>query len=319
MQPENPRSVVVVGCGNIGFRHLQALCASAVPASILVVEPNLEAHSRIRDQFAAAASSPHQFSLSTALPESAQSFELAVVATTAAQRRDAVEALLSRHSVRTMILEKVLFQRVRDLTDVGQLLEDSDVAAFVNCGRRTFPGYEALRQAISVGSDVRITVRGNRFGLASNAVHFLDLAEYLTGSEIVHVSAAGMSPGHVPSKRQGTVEVYGTLTADLASGATLAVECRDDDPVAVEVELESDGRKTTVDELARTVSDDGGRRTFHSQNVSETTGIYEDALTSGTCGLTPYADSVRQHRQYIEALRSHLGLSNTADEPCPIS
>lgn len=290
-----------------------------MPASVLVVEPNVEAHGRIRDQFAAATTSPSEFALTATMPESAQSFDLVVVATTAAQRRDAVVALLSQHSVGTMILEKVLFQRVRDLVEIGQLLEESGVTAFVNCGRRTFPGYAALRQAISEASDVRIAVRGNRFGLGSNAVHFLDLAEYLTGSEVVEVSTAGLSPGHVPAKRSGTVEIYGTITARLASGATLAVECRDTDPVAIEVEIEADGATIVVDELARTVTDADGTRAFASQNVSETTGIYEDALTSGTCELTPYADSVRQHRAYIEVLRSHLGLSNTADEPCPIS
>lgn len=318
MPPEKPKSVILVGCGNIGFRHLQALCASELLVSVLVVEPNVEAHPRIQQQFASVTSS-HQFTLATSLPDSRQSFDLAVVATTAAERRGAVEALLARHSVATMILEKVLFQRVRDLTEVGGLLEEADVRAFVNCGRRTFPGYASLREATSTGPDVRITVRGNRFGLASNAVHFLDLAEYLTGSEIVHVSGAGMVPGHVPSKRSGTIEVFGTLTAELASGAMLSVECRDADPVAIEVEIQSDGETTTVDELARTVTDDDGQRLFESQNVSETTEIYQDALSSGTCGLTPYADSVRQHGKYLEALRSHLGLSNAADEPCPIS
>lgn len=286
---------------------------------MLVVEPNVETHRRILDQFAAATTSPSEFALSSALPEPAQSFDLVVVATTAEQRRNAVEALLSRHSVTTMILEKVLFQRVRDLVEIGQLLEESGVTAFVNCGRRTFPGYASLRDSVSKASDVRIAVRGNSFGLGSNAVHFLDLAEYLTGSEVVEVSTAGLSPGHVPSKRSGTVEVFGTLTAELASGATLAVECLDTDPVAIEIEIEADGATAIVDELARTVTDADGTRAFASQNVSETTGIYEDALTSGTCDLTPYADSVRQHREYIQALRSHLGLSNTADEPCPIS
>lgn len=319
MPPENPKSVVLVGCGNIGFRHLQALCASAVPAAVLVVEPNVDAHARIRDQFAAAASSPHEFSLSTTLPETPREFDLAVVATTAAQRRDAVTALLSRHRVSAMILEKVLFQRVADLVEVGQLLEDAGVAAFVNCGRRTFPGYAALREETVKASDLRISVHGNRFGLASNAVHFLDLAEHLSGSEIVAVSAAGLAPGHVASKRSGTVEVFGTLTAELADGSALTVECRDTDPVAIEVDVTTDGGTTTVDELARTVTDAEGTRPFRSQNVSETTGIYEDALRTGVCDLTPYADSVRQHRQYLQVLRDHLGLSNAADDPCPIS
>lgn len=290
-----------------------------MPATVTVVEPNTGTHDRIRDQFAAAADSVSEFDLVAAMPDTTQDFDLVVITTAAAQRRQAVEDVLARHSVRAMILEKVLFQTVRDLVEVGDLLDRSGVATFVNCGRRTFPGYAALRESVIGASEVQISVRGNRFGLASNAVHFLDLAEFLTGSEIVEVSAAGLTDGHTESKRAGTVEVFGTLTARLANGASLTVDCADAEPVAIAVEVVADGATTTIDELARTLTDDDGSRPFESQNVSETTGIYEDAMTSGDCELTPYADSLRQHRAYIEALRDHLGLSNTDDDPCPIS
>jgi predicted dehydrogenase len=313
-------SVAIIGCGNIGFRHLQALTAGSEPAEVTVVEPNPATHERIREHFAGAATSGKTFELVSALPESPQAFDLAVVATTTDTRRAAVDALLDRHDVRVLILEKVLFPRIADLTAVGDQLAERGVTAFVNCARRTWPGYAALRQDVSGGIVRRIDVGGNRFGLASNAVHLLDLAEYLTGAGITTISADGLDPGYVPSKRPGAVEIFGTLSANLSDATALTITCHDkEDPLSVEVVVETDTGRVVIDELARTMTVEDQAREFAMQTVSETTWIYDDALRTQTCSLTPYADSARQHRALLNAVRPHLGLSNAADDPCPIS
>jgi predicted dehydrogenase len=313
-------AVALIGCGNIGFRHLQALTSGAEPATVTVVEPNVAAHERINEHIAqTAASSSKHITLVTDVPASPQAFDLVVVATTTDTRRAVVDILLDRHQVSVLILEKVLFPRVADLDEIGKRIEDLAVTTFVNCGRRTFPGYVQLRDQLASRPVRTIAVHGNRFGLASNAVHFLDVAEFLTGAAITSVSAAGLQPGHVPSKRAGSIEVFGTLAAELSDGSALTIECLDQEPVAVEVDIDADGLSVAIDEVGRTVTVDGETRPFGLQTVSETTWIYDDALRTGSCSLTPYADSARQHRAYLNALRPHLGLSNEADDPCPIS
>lgn len=311
------KSVLLSGCGNIGFRHLQALCAMATPAAITVVEPNAGHHERIRGQFEASADSPHTFELHTEIPAEPAQIDLSVITTTAAVRRAVVEDVMEGHEVSAMILEKVLFQTVGDLDAVGALLTERGIAAFVNCGRRTFPGYEEICGAVA--GPVEITVAGNNFGLASNAVHFLDLAEFVSGASIASIDVSRLEPGSQPSKRPGNVEIFGTLTATLDDGSWLAVNAANASPVEIEVVVKADDATYRINELARTVNDGTGSRPFISRNVSETTGIYEDVLVAGSCVLTPYADSARQHRYYLQALQSHLGLQTGADVVVPIS
>lgn len=314
------KSVLLSGCGNIGFRHLQALCAMQVPASITVVEPNLDLHGRIRGQIDAAAETGHEIALASELPNDPRRFDLVVVATTAMQRRAVVEQILARHEVGAMILEKILFQTIGDLDAVGSLLDERNVAAYVNCGRRTFAGYHDLRARLADGAPIDIDVRGRRLGLASNGVHFLDLAEFLNNASVVGLDVGGLRPGSVPGRRADCVEIFGSLTAELANGAKLRVESLDAEPTRIEVVVEGSAGTFRVDELARTIGhDDGDPLPFGSQNVSETPEIYQDALETGRCVLTPYADSARQHRFFLTGVRDHLGLSNAADVACPIS
>jgi len=311
------RSVLLAGCGNIGFRHLQAICTVPEALHVTVVEPMEAMHQRIFDEFQAAGSSGHRFELMSALPSSPNSFDLTVVATAAAQRRALVEQILDRHTTSVMILEKILFQTIADIDAVAQRLVTDGVEAFVNCGRRTFGGYRALRERLE--GPIDITVRGNRFGLASNAVHFLDLSEFLNDSTLSAVDMAGLDAGARDGKRHGVVEIFGTITAVCENGGRLIVESRDKEPVVISVEVRSGTDVIVINELARTQTEGADVTPFASQNVSETTEIYQDAVATGSCALTPYEDSARQHRLFIRELRNHLGLSNDTDEPCPVS
>lgn len=314
------KNVLLCGCGNIGFRHLQAMTAMRDPAQITIVEPFEAAHGRIAEHIKAAeASTGHRFTLRGEMPSAPMHFDLAVIATSAPTRAAAYDSIVARHSVDVMILEKLLFQTLGELEAVGASIAEKGIKAFVNCGRRGFPGYQDLKASLAGLRPLNLHISGTQFGMASNTVHFLDLAEYLNDSAMVEVDVSGLQPGSVPSKRGGFVEVYGSITGRLANGATLRIDCADEPAIAVQVAVDGGGTAVRIDEVARVQVLDGATSAFAARNVSEMPEFYQNALSKGDPGLTPYVDSARQHRLFLTAMRDHLGLSNAADEPCPIS
>ena len=63
-------SVLLIGCGNIGFRHLQALVQMTEAADITIVEPAIATHPRIA-ALIANQTEPHRMRLLTVLPDTA--------------------------------------------------------------------------------------------------------------------------------------------------------------------------------------------------------------------------------------------------------
>jgi predicted dehydrogenase len=306
------KTVLLCGCGNIGFRHLQAMVQMPDAVAMTIVEPNVAAHARIA-AFTDADTRGHRFTLVDSVPNTRARFDLAVIATSADTRRAAFDAIM-RHDVGVIILEKVLFQTISDLDAVQDVLTTRGITAFVNCARRVFPGYRDVRAALT--GPVDVTVTGAGYGLASNGIHLLDLAEYLNGAGLVTLTA-DLRPGSVEAKRAGCVEVFGHLTGTLANGARVDITCDDAPDMTVGVAIDGAGYSATIDELARAITVDGATAPFASKFVSETWEIYHQALTTGTTDLTPYADSARQHRLFLGAISQHLGL--VADAACPIS
>lgn len=310
------KTIWLIGCGNIGFRHLQALLAMDEPARILVIEPAKALHDRISGEVTAAGAG-HQVTLATELPQ-AGPVDLAVVATAAPPRAAIVRALAMRARPPAVILEKVLAQTDAELQSMADDLAAAGSTAHVNCPRRYFPGYQALRRDLAQAGPLSVEVTGSQFGLGSNAVHFLDLIEFLNASPLVTLDTARLTPGGKPSKRQGFQEIYGTLTAALDNGATLRVTCADAPQVQLDLAVvTADGRRYAISEAtSRMQAPDGHAMDFGTRFVSQTPEIYADAL-AGRCALTPLADSLRQHRLYLAALRGHFGLA--PDAPVPVS
>lgn len=324
---QNMKRVTLVGCGNIGFRHLQAIAAMARPSDITIVEPAEAARPRIEALIAEAngAARPqghHVFRLLPALSDlAAGDTDLAIFATDTRHRRPAWDELRGRIRPAATLFEKVLFPTIGDIDAVAADLDGAQIAGFVNCGRRGFPDYQALAQRFGgKGIPVDVTITGARFGLGSNTVHFLDLAEMLNGAALVSLSTEGLEPGAQAAKRPGYVEIFGTIRGELSNGAKVSITCADSDPVFIQVDLAGqDGSRIAIDELAGTATESGATVPFSIRHVSQMTELYEALLQDRTSALTPYADSARQHRLYLQALRAHLGLSNAADEPVPVS
>ncbi|MCB5408445.1 hypothetical protein [Pseudogemmobacter faecipullorum] len=317
-------SVVLMGCGNIGFRHLQALASMAIPVQIFIIEPVLALHPRIQALIGEeSAKGRHRFALAASLAEAGVPAEvgLAVIATGSLHRRAAWEDLCAVTRPAAVIFEKVLFTTLRDLDEVGARLARQGIAGYVNCGRRGFADYHRLQARFaSTGIPVDLAVAGSSYGLASNLVHFLDLAEFLNQAELVSLDFSGLEPATVSSKRGDYIEIFGRVEGRLSNGARFSAFCENREGLEIGVTLQPQGGAVLrLDERAGTLSEAGAVTPFGIRFVSGMPDLYEGLFQGRGSALTPYAASARQHRIYLNALRPWLGLSNATDDPCPVS
>lgn len=314
------KQVLLCGCGNIGFRHLQALSTINTTARITIVEPFEAVHPRIADFIASsAARGADRYRLLSVLPSPRETFDLAVIATSADTREAAFDGIVENHDVGCILFEKILFQTVSALDTVGANLNRAGIPAFVNCGRRGFDSYRALADEFAGMTPTDISVTGSAFGLASNAIHFLDLAEFLNNATLRDIDLSGLDVGAVNSKRAGFVEVFGTLAATLDNGASLSVTCTDNNAMSISITLRHGDRTIVIDEVGGTQIEAGKSKPFAVKYVSGMPYLYDDALCSSDPGLTPYAASAHQHRLYLRAVCHHLGLPSGDDTVCPVS
>jgi Predicted dehydrogenases and related proteins len=322
--------LAVIGAGQLGSRHLQGLARLALPCEIDVIDPSPAALALARSRVEEMPANPaiRHIRFHDTLDALPSTLDYAIVATAADVRLAVVRGLLERSSVRKIVLEKVLFQKLEEYEEARTLLADASVACWVNCTRRAFPIYAQIREFFA-GEPIRyLQVRGGGWGLGCNGVHFLDLLAMITGDVPDRLSASDLDRTLIPSKRAGFFEFTGTLRGRYSQGAEVELVCPAGSAERLLLTFRSERRVCIVDEVAGcafflSTEGDGGweRREFRLPFTSEiVTALSGTILTHGESLLPTFEESMACHLPFIDTLGRHaaafLGTSPTF---CPIT
>lgn len=218
--------IAIIGAGQIGSRHLQALSLIDRDIAVSVFDPNNKSLKLAKERFEELPS--NEFVRSVSYSETLDSLDydidVAIIATNADVRRRVIEQLLQKVRVRFFILEKVAFQSVMDFETILELLEDKKSKAWVNCSyRRMFPIYQEILKTFHAGEQIFFNLWGGGWGLACNSIHMLDLFSYFTGKTNIKLDGSRLDSAVGKSKREGCIEFTGILRGTTDNGSEISL------------------------------------------------------------------------------------------------
>ncbi|MEW6610795.1 MAG: Gfo/Idh/MocA family oxidoreductase [Patescibacteria group bacterium] len=308
------KSVFLIGAGNIGSRHLQGLKAVREPLIITVIDPSPDALTVAQERYTQATGEiPHEVVYASEIPANAGKIDCAIIATSASVRREAMETLCARATVRALILEKILFQKPGDFRSVKQLLKEQNIPAWVNCPMRVMPAYRDSKKILGTGPFV-YHVSGANWGLMCNAIHFMDHLSFLTGNTAFTVDTRLLKQDLFESKRKGFSELDGTLTASFDDGSILVLTHTTEGTAPIIVEMQSSSARIIVRETERKqwIAQENKQWQWAEQDAvipyqSGLTGpLVEEIISKGTCALPSFEESANLHLQLYEPIRKFL-------------
>lgn len=315
------KHVLLIGSGNIGLRHLQAVASLPQPLDITVIEPNAE--NRAKAQTGLGELPEHiNVRFSPDWQNIPNEVDLAIIATPAQPRRKIIETLLQHTAPSWLFLEKVVFLTHHDFEEMVEQLDKQNIQTVVNCSRRGYPSYDALRAKLAGKQNLSLTVIGSDWNLASNSIHFIDLAANLFGSLPLTLCGDALTPE--PSKHKDCVEFTGTLSGQLANGGTITLSSLPEAGHPLTVEITNGHERWVVEEALRRVTHWVGEEIISSEEfktpfVSQMVYLYEEMLFDNKSRMTTLDLAAQEHRPLIDAFRKRLGQSLTEDSPCPIT
>jgi hypothetical protein len=320
----------IIGAGQIGSRHLQALALIDRPVSIQVVDPSETSLKIAQDRFKEVKGSGNvdHVEYFKDISELSSELDLVVIATKADIRRKVVETLLTQKHVNHLILEKVLFQKRNDFEEVHRLLNQLKVRTWVNFPRRVWPIYQELKTRLKNTDSVNLNVTGSKWGLGCNGLHFIDLFAYLSNCPEIAILPAHLDSGIVPAERAGFMEFTGTMegsnlgkngfsiTSYPTGNAPLFIQVTS--PIARLLIKENEG---VVDISEETDGWKWKQKSFLIPYQSQLTHlVVQRILDTSQCDLTSYEDAWKIHIPFLEALSTHLEKNCALKvDACPIT
>ncbi len=322
--------IAIVGAGNLGSRHLQALALSKIPLSIEVFDPSEESLKIAKKRWEEMPANPliQQVSFFKDISKLALGVDVAIVATSSGPRRMVIEELVKQRQIKYLVLEKVLFQRIKDYDAIQALLDQYGIKAWVNCVRRNTRFYQCLAEIMQRDSRIDMTVAGGDWALGCNSIHMLDIYALISKQNRFEADIEFLDEGWVDSKRKGYIEFTGTLQIKSAKGTLeLRSDLKGNRPSVCVIQTERFCcmvyEKEKIAQLLHKTENNWAWETISIdiRNQSEITQeIVQSLVGHGDCLLTPYAESAVLHKVLLKGFLKHVNrFSEKATEVCAIT
>lgn len=305
------KKIYIIGAGQLGSRHLQALRAVKIPLDITVIDPFKESLSVAKQRYEDMNGENHRIRYIDKI-DRGQKIDLAIIATNSDVRAEIIKKLLKNNQVKYLILEKLLFTQKRDYSIIAKLIKKTNTKTWVDCSMRTMPYYFNLKKRVP--QRFVYFVNGSQYGLATNAIHYIDHMAYLSDCLNFIVDTTALHGKILESKRKGFLELTGSIKVHFENGSKGIFVCYPDGDAPVQVEIHSSGFRTINRQIEGKAWTTGPKEKWLYREEEAkvpyqsemTTDLVRDILTKGTCYLPDYETSKKIHIQLLEPLRKFV-------------
>jgi predicted dehydrogenase len=320
-------NIALIGAGQLGSRHLQGLKKAPLDMHISVVDNNQESLRLARQRYDEVEKSGHVILIDYLqnINDLEDMLDLVIIATGSFPRAAIIKEILSRKQVKNIVLEKFLFPNIDDYDEIYQLLSYKYLLrnTWVNCPRRMYDSYIQFKKEIEQEKILKYVVEGGDWGLACNAIHFIDHMIWLTGDKnLVSIDVRMLDQTIWESRRSGYIELTGKISGISEKGTIFSISSLKDcsDPILISLYTkndvyqirESDGIVLKNGEIYSNVK---------MCYQSELTGLLVgDILLNNNCKLTVYEESANLHKLFLQAVISFCNkLTGKFEKSCPIT
>jgi len=318
--------VILIGAGNLGSRHLQGLALVNIKLKIFVVDISDSNLKLAKERFQLVnEKGKHDAIFTNSLNNINETyFDIAIVATNSNVRFEISKSLLKVKTVKFLILEKVLFQKLDEYDDFKYFSSNFNTNIFVNCARRLNEFYKKISDVDFGTENIKMEVSGNSWSMGCNSIHFVDLFNYLTNLTPKKWEN-NLDDKIIKSKRSGFIEFTGELFSKDKNGNQLRLISNRKLNSSLVIKISNSKLKYTIEE-------DSNKVIFQKKDFLKTDEIHidfqskltnkvvESLINFETCNLPTYEVSSRLHKPLIKVMKDHFNkINNTNFDYCPIT
>lgn len=321
------KNVAIIGCGNVGSRHLQALVKTNISMNIHVVENDTASKKRaisLLNEISFNAKN-HKIIWHKSISKLNEICDLVIVSTRSPNRVKLISKLLEKDN-KTFLIEKMVCQSTSEYKLLIQQMKNFSASSWVNTSRRYFQSYQKIKKSIQNSKFLHLSIFCENIGLGTNAIHYVDLFSWLINDYSLKLRGDFLLPKNFLSKRgKEFKEFFGTINgSNFSNTHSFQVTSLPSSREHMYVVISTDLGQYVIDELNQ-------KMVFMNKNFvkskflfehtsSTTTKIVTDILKKNTCLLPSLSDSFLAHQEIFKIFNTHLKKQLKRDfSLCPIT
>lgn len=332
MQKKDGYRVLIVGCGELGSRHLQAVAGLPEISNIEIVDSRQEALALGKQRLDAVTDRVQhiQYRWLNSLDDATPQCDLCIIATLAMGRVALIKQVAEQLKCRSFLIEKVVSQTIAEYQDLLAFAKKSNLAIWVNCKTRAYQFHQKAKKSLVDSGPLLVSVVGGNHGLASNGIHIVDLfAFYDNATQIENIGLHIDETLHASKRGNGIFDLSGSIQGYSKKGSRLSISYVKDHQVPDHFSLVSESYRFIVDHLNRTIWESRIENNWSWEPVAfeenimvsyMSRGFARDILISQACLLPTLEEHYPAHQFILSALEPYFSrLARSQNGVCPIT
>ena len=178
------KKILLIGCGELGSRFLQASLQVSGVGHIAVVEPSDKALEVAKSRMNQIAFDKESLLVNfhDSISSAGSGFDLCIIATQANGREEIFKEVFQL-GIKNILTEKIVCQSLSAYEEILNNEAKSDVNVWVNCKTRAYPVWKYIKSKIGDNEEVLYHSIGGNHGLCTNGIHSLDLFAFISNSD----------------------------------------------------------------------------------------------------------------------------------------
>ena len=117
------KNILIIGLGNIGFKHFESLLTIKTKLNLFVCESDISKHNKIKNFFKINNINIHNLKINRRIEKFNFVIDVAIIATTSNARKKIIDDLIRLNIVRNIIIQKVAFNNLEEYLYITKLLK----------------------------------------------------------------------------------------------------------------------------------------------------------------------------------------------------
>ena len=294
MNKKKKFNILIFGCGNIGFRHLQAILKLKLNVNILLYDINKKKYQDYLKKIKKLKFNKDTKSIIFLKELNFNQIDLCIISSTANNRLQQVKQICNCNKILNILIEKIPFQDNYELKNSIKLFKKEKINVWVNCPNRIFKGYNELKK-ILLGEKFNMIVEGSNWNILSNSIHYLDIFHFLNKSKIKCIKNNLTKP--VKSKRDGYKEALGKIRYEYYNNNFLELKSYKDKNLSIIIKIFSNNYLINIYEefnkiciINKKTKNIIFKKFLIERQSNLTNQIYYNILINRKCGLVKIED-----------------------------
>lgn len=330
--PDASYRVLIVGCGDIGTRHLQAVAAIPAVREVEIVDPRPESLQLGKKRLAEVQHRDPStiYRWLSSLNMATTSGDLCIVATQAQGRGQLVREVAEQLGYTSFLLEKLVEQSVSEMEYMVRFSREKGLTAWVNFKTRAYRFHQQAKERVDPSEPIFFSSVGGNHGLATNGIHSVDLFAFYDEASCIKSAGSKIDSVLHTSKRGSSLfDLSGTVYGYTEKGSQFTLSFTQEPGAWAHTTISTPRYRCIVDHLQRCAfesdADSGWAwrpATFDGPIlISEMTRDFvADILEKGSCQLPTLEESLISHRFILGELQPHFSRLLGRDfDHCPVT